>query len=137
MRAAWDHWVDMFVNQARWVELDVRLYFGILCINEATIVAFIDTCPQHIYLRQMEDNQDSFSADQIARFEAERNLDPENYELLPPPVMWSLGNIEDKTEGIMHLSMGIIQKAVFKFIILWANGHNLGAVGKAAICNQR
>jgi hypothetical protein len=53
-------------------------------------------------------------------------LDPDSYVLPLPPAMWSLGDIDDKTEGIMHLSMGI-QKAVFKFIILWATGHNLGA----------
>jgi hypothetical protein len=56
----------------------------------------------------------------------DRNMNPDSYVLPLPPVMWSLGDIEDKTEGIMHLSMGI-QKAVFKFIIIWATGHNLGA----------
>ena len=126
LKASWEHCIDEFVNQARWVEADVKLYFGILCINEATIGAFIDTCRRQIYLRQMEDNQDSFSADQIAQFEDDKALDPESYELPPPPAMWSIGDIEDKTEGVMHLSMGI-QKAVFKFIILWATGHNLGA----------
>ena len=112
MKAAWEHRIDEFVNQARWVEADVKLYFGTLCINEATSDGFIDTCRRQIYLRQMEDNEESFSADQIAQFEADRTLDPESYELPPPPAMWSIGDTEDKTEGIMHLSMGM-QKAVF------------------------
>ncbi len=40
--------------------------------------------------------------------------------------MWLLGDMGDKTEGIMHLSMGI-QKAVFKFIIGWATEHKKGS----------
>ena len=40
--------------------------------------------------------------------------------------MWLLGNTEDKTEGIMHLSMGI-QKAVFKFVIRWATENKNGS----------
>jgi hypothetical protein len=48
------------------VESDVKLYFGILCINEATTVAFIDTCRRHIYLKLIEGNPEDYSGDQIA-----------------------------------------------------------------------
>jgi hypothetical protein len=74
----------------------------------------------------MEGNRAAYTEDQIAQFEMDREQDPDSYNLPLPPAMWSLGDIDDKIEGIMHLSMGI-QKAVFKFIILWASGHNLGA----------
>jgi hypothetical protein len=124
LKTAWNHCIDEFVHLGRWVESDVKLCFGILCINEATTVAFIDTCRRHICLKLIEGNPEDCSGDQIAQFEMDRNLNPDSYVL--PPAMWSLGDIEDKTEGIMYLSMGI-QKAVFKFIIIWATGQNLVA----------
>jgi hypothetical protein len=40
--------------------------------------------------------------------------------------MLLLADTEDKTEVIMHLSMGI-QKAVFKFIICWATDNRNGS----------
>jgi hypothetical protein len=126
LKAGWSHCIEEFVNTGRWLEADVKKYLGILCINDATIVAFIDTCRRCSYLKLIESRPEDFSEDQIAQFETDKNLDPDSYALPLPPAMWSLGDIEDKTEGIMHLSMGI-QKAVFKFVILWATGHNLGA----------
>jgi hypothetical protein len=126
LKMAWNHCIHEFVHEHRWVEADVKLYFGILCINNATIDAFIETCRKYMYLKEMTNHPDRFTADQIAQFEADFDVDPQSYVLPLPPAMWSLGDIDDKTEGIMHLSMGI-QKAVFKFIILWATSHNRGA----------
>jgi hypothetical protein len=77
-------------------------------------------------LKEMTNHPGRFTADQIAQFQTDMGADPHGYALPLPPAMWSLGDIDDKTEGIMHLSMGI-QKAVFKFIILWATSHNRGA----------
>ncbi len=126
LTAAWSHCIDEFVHTCRWVESDVKLYLGQLCINEATVSGFVDACRRHIFQKEMEDNPGSYTADQISQFEQDRAIDPTSYHLPLAPAMWSLGDIDDKPEGIMHLSMGI-QKAVFKFIILWATEHSLGA----------
>lgn len=44
--AAWNHCIDMLAHQACWLEADVKRYFKQLCINDATIAAFISSCRQ-------------------------------------------------------------------------------------------
>ena len=123
---AWDHCIDMFAHQHEWLEDDVRRYLGQMCINDATIVSFIESCRAHIYLEDIANNPGDFTLDEINECELDNERNPESYTLPRPPAMWSLGDTEDKTEGIMHLSMGI-QKAVFKFVIQWATENRNGA----------
>jgi hypothetical protein len=115
----------MFAIRHKWFESDVKKYLHRLCINDATVAAFIGQCRNHITLRSMIDTPEEYPAGEIADTTADAIANPETYAVPRPPAMWNIGEIEFKTEGIMHLSMGI-QKAVFKFIIRWAVLHRLG-----------
>ena len=126
LKAAWDHCIHMYIDTYEWLEADVRKYLEKLCINDATVTNFVDGCRRHLYFGEIEDNPDTFTQEQVAECRADRVLRPESYERPRPPAMWSLGDIKEKTEGSMHLSMGI-QKATFKFVIRWATGHTLGS----------
>jgi hypothetical protein len=146
----WNHCIDMFAIKNRWLEADVKRYLQQLCLNDATITAFIRSCRQHVYLREVNLNAEEYPQDEVAKTILDAQQNPDSYSLPLPPAMWLLVDTEDKTEGIMHLSMGI-QKAIFKFIIRWAtenkNGSklqrrladNLGAVQdlKLAFCPCR
>jgi hypothetical protein len=124
--AAWDHCIDMYAIRHVWLDNDVTLYFKQLCINEDTTTSFIRSCRRNVYLQDIKDNPHNYTHEEIAETIVDANKNPEKYLLPLPPAMWSLGDTEAKTEGIMHLSMGI-QKAVFKFIIRWATGNRKGA----------
>ena len=92
---------------------------------QPAIVSLTCNCWRHQCLGLTEETPEAHTEDQTAECVVDRDLQPEAHVLPRAPAMWSLGDIGDKTEGIMHLSMGI-QKAVFKFIICWATGHTLG-----------
>jgi hypothetical protein len=81
----------------------------------------------HNASRHMQDNPNEYKPDDIVSTMAEQLESPELYTPPLPPAMWSLGDTDDKVEGIMHLYMGV-QKAVFKFIIRWASKSKKGAV---------
>ena len=121
----WNHCIDMYAVRHRWSEADVKKYLKRLCINEDSIVRFVDQCRRHIYLREITTHSEEYSQVDIDATMAIYATNPAGYDLPAPPPLWLLGEMEDKTEGIMHLSMGI-QKAVFKFIIRWAVVHRLG-----------
>jgi hypothetical protein len=147
---AWNYSIDMFAVKHLWLEADVKRYFQQLCINDATISYFLSKCRRHVYLFEVTNNPEEYTQYEIATTIREANENPGSFELPQPPAMWLIGDTDDKTEGIMHLSMGT-QKAVFKFIISWAtenkNGsalqrrlaQNLGAVQdlKVAYCPCR
>jgi hypothetical protein len=122
----WNFCIDMFAVQHKWIEADVKKYLGQLCINDATITTFVDSCRRHVFLRDVHDNPDEYTHHEVAETILDANVNPTTYELPQPPAMWLLSKTEEKPEGIMHLSMGI-QKAVFKFIIRWASDHKLGS----------
>ena len=105
----------------------MKQYFQQLCINDATITFFIDRCRRHVSLRELQHNQEEYTQYEIEKTTQDAFENLESYELLPPPAMWLLGDTKDKTEGIMHLSMGI-QKAVFNFIIQWATMNKKGSI---------
>jgi hypothetical protein len=69
-----------------------------------------------VYLQEVKSNAEEYTHEQIASTIKDSLEPPKSYDLPLPPAMWLLADTEDKTEGIMHLSMGI-QKAVFKFIM--------------------
>jgi hypothetical protein len=123
---AWNHGINMFAHKACWLESDVKRYFKQLCINDATVAAFISSCRRYVYLREMSNNREEYSLEEIENTILDAQLHPESYELPLPPAMWSLGDTKDKTEGIMHLSMGI-QKAIFKFVIRWSTENKNGS----------
>jgi hypothetical protein len=122
----WNHCIRMFAITHQWVESDVKKYLGQLCLNEATISTFVNSCRRHVYLRDVNENAEDYTHDEIASVIRDSVEHPSRYELPLPPAMWQLGEVQDKTEGVMHLSMGV-QKAVFKFVIRWANGNRKGA----------
>jgi hypothetical protein len=125
LQTAWNHCIGMFVR-SEWLEVDVRKYLDQLCINDFTILKFIKNCHNKVYLQAVQDKKEKFTEEQTAITLKDYNVFPQKYELPVPPAMWQLGYTEDKTEGIMHLSMGI-QKAVFKFVIQWATENWLGS----------
>ena len=118
--------MHMFVHTHQWLEPDVRIHLGQLCINEATMDGFLSSCRRHIVAEDHKVNPQNYTEEEIADTATNRERNPDSYKLPGPPAMWSIGATEVKVEGIMHLSMGI-QKKIFKFIIRWASGHNLGS----------
>ena len=123
---AWNHCIEMFAIRRDWLEADVKKYLQQLCINDATITSFIQKCRRHVYLQEVKWNAEEYTHEQIASTIKDSLESPKSYDLPLPPAMWLLADTKDKTEGIMHLSMGI-QKAVFKFIICWATDNRNGS----------
>jgi hypothetical protein len=122
----WNHCIDMFAVKHKWVEGDVKRYLGQLCLNDATIILFIDSCRRHVFLKDITQNPHEYTHNEVAESIVDGRENPSRYELPKPPAMWLLSETEEKPEGIMHLSMGI-QKAVFKFIIRWASENKRGS----------
>jgi hypothetical protein len=113
--SGWNHCIDMFIHQNKWMVEDVKKYFKQLCLNDYTIDGFIDQARRHILILDVENNPDNYEGGKAEEHTAHSRDFPHLYRLPEPPAMWQLGETEDKTEGIMHLSMGT-QKAIFKFI---------------------
>ena len=126
LMAGWDYCLDMFVNQHLWSEDEVKLYLKQLCINSATLEYFLDQSRRCVMLHDVVKNPTDYEEEEVESTIAEAAAFPDLYTLPSPPAMWSLGDTDDKVEGIMHLSMGV-QKAVFKFIIHWASKSQNGA----------
>jgi hypothetical protein len=124
--AGWNHCTDMFAKSHRWIEADVKKYLQQLCLNDATIVLFIDSCRRHVCLQDIDENPAEYTDHEVALMRQDTTNNPSRYELPKPPAMWQLARTEEKTEGAMHLSMGI-QKTVFKFIIRWASENKKGS----------
>ena len=122
---AWNHCIDMFAVRHRWTEADLKKYMHRLCMTDATITAFVSQCRRHVTLMEMIAHPDQYPPADIDITTADAAVNPASYALPPPPALWKIGAMDNKTEGIMHLSMGI-QKSVFKFVIRWAVGHKLG-----------
>jgi hypothetical protein len=108
--AGWNHCFEMFAIQHTWVEADVKKYLGQLCVNEATLTMFIDSCRRYVLLVDVGENPGEYTAEEVAEVEQDALDNPSSYEKPKPPAMWLLSETEEKPEGIMHLSMGI-QKA--------------------------
>jgi hypothetical protein len=125
----------MFAICRDWLEADVKKYLQQLCINDATIAIFIQKCWRHVYLKEVKWYKEEYTHEQIASTIKDSLESTRSYDLPLPPAMWLLADTEDKTEGIMHLSMGI-QKAVFKFIICWAkDNRNEGTLQHRLLVN--
>jgi hypothetical protein len=116
----------MFAVLHKWTEADVKKYLGRLCINEATVTMFVDSCRQFVLLKDIADNSEEYTAEEIEEIEMDASENPSKYDKPKPPAMWLLSETPQKPEGIMHMSMGI-QKAIFKFIIHWAAENKNGA----------
>ena len=121
----WNHCIDMFAIKHKWTEADVKKYLQQLCLNDATIVGFVDSCRRHVYLKDTAGNPGDYTNNEVELVRQDAHENPSRYELPRPPAMWLLASTDEKTEGAMHLSMGI-QKAVFKFIIRWASENKKG-----------
>jgi hypothetical protein len=80
-------------------------------------------------LHDVRNNPEEYEVGDIESTETQARDVPSLYELPEPPAMWNLGETEDKTEGVMHLSMGI-QKEVFKFIHKWSTKQKKGDVNR-------
>ena len=108
---SWSHCIDRFAVKHEWLESDVKKYLHQLCINDATIVLFLESCRRHVYKNDIRDNPEDYSLDKVASTIVDALENPGAYSLPKPPAMWMITEMEDKTEGIMHLSMG--SKRVF------------------------
>jgi hypothetical protein len=124
--SGWNYCFEMFAIEHTWVEADVRKYLGQLCVNEATVTMFIDSCRRYVLLVDVTENPEEYTEEEVGEVEQEALENPTSYEKPQPPAMWLLSEMEEKPEGIMHLSMGI-QKAVYKFTIRWATENRRGA----------
>ncbi len=122
----WNHCFEMFAVQHKWSEADVKNYLGRLCLNDATVTMFVDCSRRFVLLKDFADNPDECPEDEVAEVQQDALENPANYEKPKAPAMWFLSDMEEKPEGIMHLSVGT-QKAVFKFIVRWASENKRGA----------
>jgi hypothetical protein len=124
--AGWQYCIDRFAIHHMWAEADVKKYLHRLCINDETIKVFIAQCRNYVTIKDMADHPEKYPHIEIVAEQEKFLANPDDYALPSPPAMWLMGDMETKTEGVMHLSMGI-QKTVFKFIIRWAVQYRIGA----------
>jgi hypothetical protein len=57
---AWNHCIDMFVIRREWLEGDVKKYLHQLCINDATIIKFDESCRNNVYLQEVLTKRDEY-----------------------------------------------------------------------------
>ena len=69
----------MFAVLHKWTEADVKRYLGRLCINEATVTMFVDSCRQFVLLKDIADNSEEYTAEEIEEIEMDASDNPSKY----------------------------------------------------------
>ena len=85
--AGWNHAIDMFVHQQKWIQTDVQRYLHQLCINDSTIDTFLQSCRNHVLLKEVKLNHSDYEQEEIARTILDYNEKPEEYDLPKAPAM--------------------------------------------------
>lgn len=125
--AGWNHCFQMFALELEWSEADMKKYLGQqLCINDFTISKSVECSHNFVLLRDVTDNPEEYTGEERDEYLQDSFARPSLYKKPRPPAMWFLSQIEDKPEGVVHLSMGV-QEAIFKFNIRWASDNRRGA----------
>ena len=65
---SWSHCIDMFAVKYKWLECDVKKYLHQLCINDASIAFFLDTCRRHVYMNDICENPEDYSHEEVASY---------------------------------------------------------------------
>ena len=124
--AGWNHCIQMYCHQREWMDTHVKKYLKQLCVNDATANGFVEQARRYVLLDEVFNNPIEYDQHEIDATKIHAEQCPEMYELPEPPAMWQLGETGDKTEGIIHISMGI-QREAFKFAQKWATKQKKGA----------
>jgi hypothetical protein len=117
---AWTKWILV----GTWTQKQVEVYFKVLTINDATINGFVEQGRRYLFARAYTANVDIIEDPQM-RLDLEERIksNPADYVKQKHPPMWSLLELEQLPEAVMHLAMGVV-KAVSKFIHQWAAARN-------------
>jgi hypothetical protein len=117
---AWEEAYQKWVVLNVWTVAHVQAYFRVLTINKATINAFIDQGRRCQLAYAFYHNEVSVVNVQHRNALEQRMLSqPGDYIRLHHPPMWSLLDLDQMPEAVMHLAMGIV-KSVSKFVHNWA-----------------
>jgi hypothetical protein len=121
---AWDEAWNKWIVTGTWTQKHVEVYFKVLTINDATSTGFVDHGRRYLLAREYRANADIIE-DPNLRTDLESRLEsnPADYEKPKHPPMWSLVELEQLPEAVMHLAMGVV-KAVAKFVHQWAAARN-------------
>ena len=117
---AWDEAWEKWIGLGTWTQKQVEVYFKVLTINDAIITGFVDQGLRYILAQEYRANVDIIQ-DPHLRIDLEARLKSNPAEYVKPkhPPMWSLVELEQLPEAVMHLAMGVV-KAVAKFVHKWA-----------------
>ena len=128
---AWDEAFEKWVVMNIWTVKQVEAYFRVLTINKATTLSFVEQGRRCQLARAFHQNELSVANGQHRRA-LEQRMQSHPCEYIKPrhPPMWSLLDLDQMPEAVMHLAMGVV-KSVSKFIHNWAT-----ARGKSPFLSQ-
>jgi hypothetical protein len=121
---AWDEAFQNWIVLGTWTQKQVEVYFKVLTINDATTTGFVDQSRRYLLAREYLSNENIIQHPELRR-ELEERLKSHPADYVKPlhPPMWSLVEMDQLPEAIMHLAMGVV-KSVAKFIHQWAAARN-------------
>ena len=124
LRRAWNEAYQQWVVHKSWTGKNVEAYFKVLTINDSTTDKFLAQGRRcQIANAYREDpfsvGNESMQSDLIENM----TENPSDYTPLDAPPMWSLIELDQLPEAVMHLAMGVV-KAVSKFVHGWAASRN-------------
>jgi hypothetical protein len=124
LKGAWDEAFCKWVTEGTWTNKDVEAYFKVLTINDATATRFIEQ-GRRCQLAKVMHETPLAVGDAAQRLELGKRmrLYPGQYVKPVPPPMWSLAEMHQMPEAVMHLAMGVT-KSIAKFIHQWAAARN-------------
>ena len=117
---AWDEAYEKWVVTNAWTVKQVEAYFRVLTINRSTIAAFVEQ-GRRCQLAAAFHRNELLVVDVQHRKALEQRMQshPDEYTRPKHPPMWSLLELDQMPEAVMHLAMGVV-KSVSKFVHNWA-----------------
>jgi hypothetical protein len=124
LRHAWDEAYDKWVVRNEWTAKQVEAYFKVLTINDATTAQFVNQGRRCQLAKAYRKDPNSITSLELrTELETMMKNHPYKYAKPTPPPMWSIVELDQLPEAVMHLAMGVV-KAVAKFIHGWATSLN-------------
>jgi hypothetical protein len=121
LKEAWEEAYDKWVVWNDWTAKQVEAYFKVLTINDATVAQFVNQRRTRCQLAEAhrKDPNSISSLELRQELEATVKNHPVKYIKPAPLLMWSMVELDQLPEAVMHLAMGVV-KAVAKCIHGWA-----------------
>jgi hypothetical protein len=117
---AWEEAYQKWVVEYIWTVKHVEAYFRVLTINTATTTSFIEQGRRCQMANEYRKNQlSTINLQHRHALEKRMQSHPEEYIQPVHPPMWSLLELDQMPEAVMHLAMGVV-KSVSKFVHNWA-----------------